>query len=105
MKIDGKEENVDRLRIDSKPPKEGLDKLKNNFGNNNIKTEVALNEGIVSARYIVFLKPDSSFNGKDFPAFVLTVDGKKLNPLFNGKTEAGQLILTKLAAPGNIIFN
>ena len=80
VKIDGKEENVDRLRINSKPPKEGLDKLKNNFGNNNIKTEVALNEGIVSARYIVFLKPDSSFNGKDFPAFVLTVDGKKIEP-------------------------
>ncbi len=80
VKINNHALNVDHLNIGSDKPEGGLKKVQNTFDNNEIKTKLNLNEGIVSARYIVFLKPDSSFGGKDFPAFVLSVDGKKVEP-------------------------
>jgi len=80
VKINNAEANINRLNITSASVTNGSKSLKNNFENKLIRTNASLNDGIVSARYIVFLKADSSFNGKDFPAFVLTVDGKKVEP-------------------------
>jgi len=80
VKIDNHETNVDHLNVGSISSQESLKNLKNDFDKAKIKTSVTLNKDIVSARYIVFLKPDSSYNGNDFPAIVMNVDGKKIAP-------------------------
>ena len=80
VKINNAEANINRLNVTSASATKALKSLKNNFENKSIRTNANLNDGIVSARYIVFVKPDSSFNGKDFPSFVMSVDGKKVEP-------------------------
>lgn len=80
VKIDNKEANINRLNIRASEQKEPLSDLQNNFKNGEVKTDVTLPNNIVSARYVVFLKPDTSFNGKNFPDIVLDVDGKKVKP-------------------------
>ncbi|MEO8822670.1 MAG: hypothetical protein ABI366_03775 [Ginsengibacter sp.] len=80
VKIDNNEVSMNRLNVASNPLKEGMKNVKNDFDNNAVRTSVTLDAGTVSARYIVFLKPDSSFSGKDFPDFALSVDGKKITP-------------------------
>ena len=80
VKINNQDADVNRLNLSAAPVASAFSKMKNSFNNKEIETSVSLNEGIVSARYIAFLKPDSSFMGKDFPAFELTVDGKKVTP-------------------------
>ena len=80
VKIDNHETKVDHLNIGSISAEESLKNLKNDFDKGKIKTSVILNKEIVSARYIVFLKPDSLYNGKDFPAILMNIDGKKITP-------------------------
>ena len=72
--------NIDRLNISSSEFKKGISDLKDNVNNSEIQSSVSLNESAVSARYIIFLKPDSADLNKDFPDFVLSVDGKKIQP-------------------------
>ncbi len=80
VKINNAEANINRLNLSQTSVTKGLQKVKNSFEKNEIKTGATLNGGVAFARYIVFLKPDSSFRSKDFPAFVLKVDGKKVEP-------------------------
>ncbi len=80
VKVGNNDVSVDRLNLSSNPFKEGIKNLQNDFDKNVVKTSVTLDAGNVSARYIVFLKPDSLFSGKDFPEFILSVDGKKIQP-------------------------
>jgi hypothetical protein len=104
VKINNAEVNVNRLNLAPTSVTEGLNKLKNNFENNAIKTDANLNDGNVSARYIVFLKPDSSFNGKDFPAFVLSVDGKKVQPTVQQQKGSWATYSYQVTDPGNHNF-
>jgi hypothetical protein len=104
VKINNHTINVDHLNIGSNKPEEGLKKVQNTFDNYEIETKVNLNEGIVSARYIVFLKPDSSFNGKDFPAFVLSVDGKKVEPTIQQQKGSWATYSYQVTGAGNHNF-
>lgn len=104
VKINHAEVNVNRLNLTPTPVTEGLNKLKNNFENNAVKTDANLNDGNVSARYIVFLKPDSSFNGKDFPAFVLSVDGKKVRPTVQQQKGSWATYSYQVTGPANHNF-
>ncbi len=52
----------------------------NNFTTNGINTKIELDASTTTSRYIVFLKPDSSFEGKPFPEMILEIDGKKIIP-------------------------
>ena len=80
VKIDNHETKVDQLNIGSISFEESLKNFKIDFDKGQIKTRVILNKEIVLARYIVFLKPDSLYNGKDFPAILMNIDGKKITP-------------------------
>ncbi|MEO8821865.1 MAG: hypothetical protein ABI374_13535, partial [Ginsengibacter sp.] len=80
VKINNKEENINRLNVRTSEEKQPLTDLQNNFRNGEIKTDLTLPNNMVSARYVVFLKTDTSFNGKNFPEIVLNVDGKKVKP-------------------------
>ncbi len=104
VKINNHVINVDDLNIGPNKPEEGLNKIQNTFDNKEIKTKANLNEGIVSARYIVFLKPDSSFNGKDFPAFVVTVDGKKVEPTIQQQKGSWATYSYQVTGAGNHNF-
>lgn len=104
VKINNHSINVDHLNIGSNKPEEGLNKIQNTFDNNEIKTKVNLNGGIASARYIVFLKPDSSFSGKDFPSFVLSVDGKKVKPTVQQQKGSWATYSYQVAGAGNHNF-
>ena len=104
VKVNNHPENADRLNMGSHRAEEGLSKVQNTFEPKEIKTKVHLNEGIVSARYIVFLKPDSSFSGKDFPDFTLNVDGKKEEPTVQQQLGNWAVYSFGVTGAGNHIF-
>lgn len=80
VKIDTKEAKINQLNISRASFTESIKDLKNNFDKSSVITSINLNKSTVSARYIVFIKPDSSYLNKDFPDFELNVDGKKIQP-------------------------
>lgn len=104
IKIDNDVVNVDHLNVGSFNAPEALKNLQNNFSKNKIKTSVTLNKDIVLARYIVFLKPDSSYNTKDFPAIALYVDGKKIDPTVQQQKGSWATYSYPVAVNGNHIF-
>ncbi|MGN6247466.1 MAG: alpha-galactosidase [Ginsengibacter sp.] len=80
IKVNNAATNINKIHLAATSIEEGYSDLKNDFDKDAVKTSVNLKPNIVSARYIVFLKPDSSFSGKDFPDFVMSMDGKNITP-------------------------
>ena len=74
--IDGKVMNATHLELPELPASNMLTSYQNHFAANGISTMIDLAASTVSARYIVFLKPDSAFAGKPFPDMTLQVDGQ-----------------------------
>ncbi len=104
VKIDDHEVNVDHLNIGSSSSGEILTNLKNDFNKNQLKTRVTLSKKIVSARYVVFLKPDTSYRGKDFPTFELSVDGKKIKPTVQQQKGSWATYSYPVTGSGNHVF-
>ncbi len=80
VSIDGKSSDITKLNI---PGIHALGMVKdqqNHFSKNEISSTIDLDASVVTARYILFVKPDSSSVGKPFPNMILKVDGKTEQP-------------------------
>ena len=62
------------------PSPDILTSYQNHFTSNAITTAIDLAASTITARYILFLKPDSAFIGKPFPDMILQADGKTVEP-------------------------
>ncbi len=80
VSIDGSPSDITKLVIPEIRSSEMLKEPQNEFTKNGINSTITIDTTTVTARYILFVKPDSSSMGKPFPKMILKVDGKTEQP-------------------------
>lgn len=78
--INGENRNRIQIELPSMPSRKMLSDYQDHFSSNGINTTLDLDTSTVTARYILFLKPDSASAGKPFPQMILQVDGQSAIP-------------------------
>ncbi|HEY5406958.1 MAG TPA: alpha-galactosidase [Ginsengibacter sp.] len=80
VSIDSKSSDITKLNLPEIHSPEMLKEQQNDFSKNGINSTINLDASTVTARYILFIKPDSSSMGKPFPNMILKVDGRTEQP-------------------------
>ena len=80
VSIVGKPCDITKVNVPESNPPEMLTERENEFTKHGIISTFNLDASTVTARYILFIKPDSSSMGKPFPNMILKVDGQSQQP-------------------------
>jgi Melibiase len=80
ISVNGTKSNILDINLPGFSSDKMISKYEDRFANDSIITSITMDESTKASRYIIFLKPDSSFEGKTMPNMELNVDGQEVVP-------------------------
>lgn len=80
LHVNGRPESLNKISIPDKADTLALESKKLSLNGSVLTAEVNLSPDVVSPRFVVFLHPDSTYQGKPFPDGELLVDSKRVKP-------------------------
>lgn len=107
-KINGHEEALNSLSVTNKEHPEILQSKSLSFTGSSVNSTLDFSKNDITPRFVVFLHPDSSYQGKAFPDGKLMVDGKEVKATRQeqkGVWSVYSFMLPENESTGNHTFN